>query len=154
MPCGTCQGADTSREERVPQNGAVPALPEPLSVHQAPTGPRGKSATNTPVSAQQGKAGLGCDVFNIKPVLEVFQGAALDTLIPPNGSDCRAAWLGNSVIHSDKQMIHVVISRVFSCPKNPARKGLGLSACLHILLSFNRQKPLKRAVLTQALMNY
>lgn len=49
MPHETCQGADTSRKERVPQN--EPCLS--LSVHQAPTGPRGKSATNTPGSAQQ-----------------------------------------------------------------------------------------------------
>lgn len=69
MPCETCEGADASRKEKVPQNGAVPALPEPLSVHHAPTGPRGNSATNTPVSIQQGIAGLGCRIFNIKPVL-------------------------------------------------------------------------------------
>ena len=95
-----------------------------------------------------------CLTLNLSRRFSELQGAGLDTLIPPHRSDRKAAWLGHSVIRSDRQMIHIVVSRVFSCPNNPARKGLGVSACSHILLSLNRQKVLNRAGITLALMNY
>lgn len=105
-----------------------------------------------------GHTGLGFQVFIMKPHLSwrfsAPQGAGLDTVTPPCRSDCRTAWLVHSVIRSDRQMIHIVVSRVFSCPNNPARKGLGVSACPHILLSLNRLQVLNRDSITQALMNY
>lgn len=103
----------------------------PLSTR---AGQRGRSA----VSTQQGTQAWVLRALALSMSCGFSAQQDLDTVIPPHRSDCRAAWLAHSVICSDRQMIHIVLSRVFSCPNNPARKGLGVSACPHILLSLNR----------------
>lgn len=172
-PCGSQHGAEATRKDSMPQrkeespcrqHTPLPGTTHSLVQHHheatahtpsmpprsARAGQRGRSA----VSTQQG---IQAWVFRSLALSMSWGFSAqqdLDTVIPPHRSDCRAAWLAHSVICSDGQMIHIVLSRVFSCPNNPARKGLGVSACPHILLSLNRLQVLNRASGTQALMNY
>lgn len=161
---GCCCPVKHGREQKPPgrrrcptkemcQHRLIPSLPARC---HAPAGPRAKSATDMSVSAQQGTQAwvLMFLTLHLSCRLAGLQGAGLDTLTLPHRSDCKVAWLGHSVIHSDRQMIHIMVSRVFSCPKNPARKGLSVSGCPHILLSLSREKVLNKVSITQALVNY
>lgn len=58
----------------MPQEGGVPALPEPFSASQAPA-PEGlkKECYKHISECTAGHAGLGFHVFNIQPVLWVFR---------------------------------------------------------------------------------
>lgn len=145
MPCE--HGREQKPAGKNPRRGGVPPLAKPFPACQAPhtRGSQRRECHKHVGEHTAGHAGLGFHIFltlNLSCRFSGLQGAGLDTLTPPHRSACEAAWLGHSVIRSDRQMIHIVVSRVFSCPKQSCQKRSGrLSLLTHPAVTQRAESP-------------